>query len=302
MIVRPASCARKLSLLLLLGAAGCAGGEEARVVVGLTTDMAVGFDVDKLAVKLESGGALVRSEELSYAEGKLSLPAEIAAGAMPEGAEVQVSVDAFGDHGTKHLFTRQAATRAELGRMVLLPVSLGEACVTAICPAGTTCVEGDCRDPFVAPSTLSAYDPSWIATAPDACKTPSSGPPAIVIGRGNDAYAPVSEGEVVPIEAGPQGGYHVWLALRVEGLRQLGTEMTITGYFPDRDVTLSPFTALVTLRKAEGGQCEIHGIRFQVTRAEDVEEVRGQPIEVHVALTDPNGDSAEADARLVIAP
>ncbi|WP_437486179.1 hypothetical protein WME75_02885 [Sorangium sp. So ce1014] len=292
-----------LLALLALCASGCGGEDaDALVVVGLTTDLAIGFDVDQIERTTKVDGVITRAERLSYRKGDLSLPAELLLDPAHDGAAVEVSFAAFRDGEASPLVTRTAATRAAGGRRLLLPVSLDEACSAIACPAGATCAAGACVDPFIAPSALDDHDPRWIASAPDACKTPSSGDPEVVIGQGERAFAPLDEGEAVPIEAGPQGGHHVWLALRVTGLRQMGSRLRVGGYFPELAFELLPFTAQVTLRRAGEGRCEIYGIRFQVDRGLLVEAIRGRALDVEIALEDPNGDLATAARRVVIAP
>lgn len=299
MIARPPPPAHVALLALCL--AGC-GGEGAGVAFGLVTDMAVGFDVRRLEVTATVDGAVALTESLSYGQGELSLPAELLVQPAPDGAEVELSVEAFRDDGASPVVVRKAATLAAGGRTLLLPVSLDEACSGVACAAGATCVEGACVDPFVAPSALADHDPTWIISAPDACKTASSEGPAIVIGKGQSAFVPLRDGEAVPIEPGPQGGHHAWLALRVTGLRQMGSRLTAAGAFPDIEYELSPITSMVTLRKAGEGLCEIYGIRFQVDHGLPVDAVRGRALDVEISLEDPNGDRATATKRIVIAP
>lgn len=300
MIVRPAP--QTLPALLVLCAASC-GSEDAgvHVVAGLTTDMAVGFDIHHLERTTKVDGVITRAESLSYRQGDLSLPAELLVPSTDDGAEIELSIAAFREGETSPIVTRSAATRAVSGRKLLLPVSLDEACSAAGCAPSTTCVEGACVDPFIAPSALADYDPMWIASAKDACKTPSSGDPVVVIGQGDSAFAPLQDSEVVPIEAGPQGGHHVWLALRVTGLRQMGSRLTVEGYFPDLAFELLPFSSQITLRKA-GDHCEIYGIRFQVDRGVPVETIQGQALDIDILLEDLNGDVATAMKKVVIAP
>ena len=301
MIVGPTR--RAQVALLVLVTAGCGAEDvDAQVVVGLTTDMAVGFDIRRLERTTKVDGVVTHTEDLSYGEDALSLPAELPAEAVQGGAEVELTVAAFREGEASPFVTRRAATRAVSGRTLLLPVSLDEACGAAACAPKATCVEGACVDPFIDPSALADYDPAWIASAPDACKTPSSGPPAVVIGQGEDAFAPLGDSEVVSIEAGPQGGHHVWLALRVNGLRQMGSRLTVGGTFPELAHELPPFTSLVALRRAAKGQCEIYGVRFQVDQGLSVEAVRGRTLDIVVALEDPNGDVAKAMKRVTIAP
>jgi len=300
MIVRPTSQA--LCALLLLCSAGC-GDEagEALVTVGLTTDLAVGFDIDGVERTAKVDGAVTHSDHLSYAEGKLKLPAELSLPAAPDGAQLELSLAAFRAGEAAPLVTRRAVTRVEGGRRLLLPISLDEACAAVTCAAGATCVEGACVDPFLASAALSDYDPAWVVTAIDACKTPASGDPALELGKGESAFASLGEGEVVEIEPGPQGGHHVWLALRVRGLRQMGSQVKVAGHYPALAYDVPPFTSMITLRKA-GDHCEIYGIRFQVDRGIPVETIKGQALAIEVVLEDPNGDAATAKRQVVIAP
>lgn len=289
--------------LLILCSMGCGSEEpDAHVVVGLTTDLAVGFDFRRVEVTTKVDGAVTRAESLSYSSGDLSLPAELLVLPAQDGAEVELSIEAFrGDEGSP-VVARRAATRAVSGRSVFLPVSLDEACAEAACAAGATCVGGACVDPFIDASALGEHDPAWIASAPDACKTPLSGEPVIELGQGESAFAPLQDSEEVPIEAGPQGGHHVWLALRVAGLRQMGSRLTVNGYFPDLALEVLPFSSHITLHRAGDGHCEIYGVRFQVDRGVSVEEIRGRGIDIEAVLEDPNGDLATAMKRVVIAP
>ena len=130
----------------------------------------------------------------------------------------------------------------------------------------------------------------------------SSGGPAVEIGKGQSAFAPLENGEAMPIEAGPQGGHHIWLALRVTGLRQMGSGLTVNGYFPELAFELRPFTAKLTLRKAAENQCEIYGIRFQVDRGLSVETIQGRALDIDIVLEDSNGDVGTAAKQVVIAP
>lgn len=303
MIVRPTAQALVALLALSLSSAGCASEDEgAQVVVGLTTDMALGFDLRRVEVALQVDGVTTGVESLSYGEGNLSLPAALPVEPTHDGAEVEVSFSAFRDSEASPFMTRTAATRAAGGRSLFLPVSLDEACSGATCAASETCIEGACSSPFIDPSGLGDYDPEWITSAPDACKTPSSGDPAIEIGQGQSAFAALAEGDVVPIEAGPQGGHHVWLALRVVGLRQMGSHLTVEGYFPELAFKVYPLTSIVNLRKAGEGQCQIYGIRLQVDWGLSVDAVHGRALDIKVTLKDTNGDAATATKQVVIAP
>jgi hypothetical protein len=301
MIVRRA--AHTLLVLFFLSSAGC-GGEEAGayVAVGLTTDMAVGFDIDHVDRTTKVNGAVTDAVSLSYGEGNLALPDVFLEEALADDAEIEVSLAALRDGEASPVVTRTVKTRAARGRTVLLPVSLDEACSAVSCAGGATCAEGACVDPFIAASALADYDLAWIETAKDACKAPSGPAPEVVIGKGETAYAELAEDEIVPIEPGPQGGHHVWLALRVAGLRQMGSILGVSGHLPALSFDIPVFKSGITLRKAAENHCEVYGVRFQVDRGISVDAVRGQKLDIEVVLEDPNGDGATATKRVVIAP
>lgn len=301
MIVRKA--APTLLAPFVLCAAGC-GGEDAGayVAVGLTTDMAIGFDIDHVEQTTKVNGVVTDAASLSYGEGNLSLPAVFLEKPLGDGAEIEVSVAALRDGEASPVVTRTAKTRVAGVRSVLLPVSLDEACAAVSCAGGATCVEGACVDPFIAWPSLADFDPAWVESAKDACKAPSGPAPEIVIGQGETAYAALAEDEVVPIEPGAQGGHHVWLALRVAGLRQMGSILGVSGHYPALAFEIPVFKSQITLRKATENHCEVYGVRFQVDRGISVDAVRGQTLDVEVVLTDLNGDAATAKKRVVIAP
>jgi hypothetical protein len=50
------------------------------------------------------------------------------------------------------------------------------------------------------------------APSPEDC-TPPAETPEFAIGTGELCFAPLADGDVVPMMNGPQGGYHLWLAL-----------------------------------------------------------------------------------------
>jgi hypothetical protein len=54
------------------------------------------------------------------------------------------------------------------------------------------------------------------------------GAPWIELGTGTEAFEPLTEGQTVPIIAGPQGGYHVWGALQAGGFSPKGVTMHFT--------------------------------------------------------------------------
>jgi hypothetical protein len=56
----------------------------------------------------------------------------------------------------------------------------------------------------------------------------AGGAPWLELGTGTEAFEPLTEGQTVPIIAGPQGGYHVWGALQAGGFSPKGVTMHFT--------------------------------------------------------------------------
>ncbi len=57
------------------------------------------------------------------------------------------------------------------------------------------------------------------ACAASACSvTPDEGEPSLELGTGTWRFEPVEDGQEVPLVRGAQGGWHVWVSVRAEGL------------------------------------------------------------------------------------
>lgn len=290
-----------LTLFLLPLLIGC-GSEEtkATVVVGLTTDLAVGFDIADLEITMVAGNQAVHEEKLSYNEGKLVLPKEIIFDPLANDAEIDITIDAFHESLAPPLISRRAKTQAQAGQTLFLPLSLHEACIGVLCNLGDTCIDGICKSPFFPPESLAEYRANWFETAEDACKYNTDKPASLVIGQGASDFTPLKAGEIVHVEAGPQGGHHVWTALRMRGVRQLGSILTVSGTFPNLPYSLPPYQWIVTLRKAPEDQCELYGIRFQVDRGIPLESILGEPFSMQIELQDSDNTKLSATQLVTI--
>jgi hypothetical protein len=137
--------------------------------------------------------------------------------------------------------------------------------------------------------------------AADTCKVPGGGPPVVVLGQGRGAYHDLIEGQVVAVEAGPQGGHHVWLGVRTRQLRQAGSVLTVRGQVPGLAVEVPPMSHVITLHRAEAGFCEIFGVRFQVDREISLDALIGEALQVEVEIEDEDGDVGIATRSVIIA-
>jgi hypothetical protein len=283
------------------GSGGGGGGDPTvgSIIVGLTSDLRVGVDIDRLHVVMRAGGAVVNDEVLTTTTKMppLALPAEFPFENYASGTPVDITIDAFrpGDV-VNPLVTRLAATTIVGGQVLLFRVVLDSRCVVApgssapTCKAPQTCVAGQCADEHLDPGILQPYSPSWSKGTTDICKPAGGGVPVITVGEGQADYLPTMDGDVAQVEAGPQGGHHIWVAIRMKNLSQSGSITSITGHFPDLGIDVGPFNVIFTFEQDEGGFCKLYGLRFQLDQANDITTLLGHPLDVKVTVTDPEQD------------
>lgn len=295
--------------LLLLVAPACGGPAVGSVVVGLTSDLRVGVDIDEIHVVMRAAGAVVTDEIMSTSSTAhpLVLPAELRFTDLPGGTAVEVTLDAFGPADTTTpLLTRLAATTIVAGETLLFPVVLDSRCVVEpgssapVCAAPQTCIAGQCASESVAAGALQPYSPTWSTVSTDPCKPPGGGAPVVIVGEGQDDYLPLASGAVDQVEQGPQGGHHVWVALRAKNLSQSGSITSVTGVFPDLGVDVGPFNVIFTMEIDEGGYCKLYGLRFQLDQQVSIQTLLGHPLDITVTVTDPEMDVGVGKLNVVL--
>jgi hypothetical protein len=170
------------------------------------------------------------------------------------------------------------------------------------CNAPQTCIGGRCADDSVGAQGLETYSPDWPNQAPDACKPPGAGPPVIQVGQGQTDYLPFTDGQTVQLEQGPQGGHHIWIAVRQENLQQAGSTTVITSVQPSTGTQGPMMTFAFTYDPDQGGFCKLAGLRYQLdVNGQDYHQFLGQPLDVTVTVTDPAGAMGTGTAHINIA-
>jgi hypothetical protein len=279
------------------------------VVVGIVSDLRVGVDVVRIHVLMHAAGSVVTDEDLatSGTATPLKLPGEVAFPPLPGGTPIDVTLAAFGPGGSPTpLLTRSATTTVVAGEKLLLRVSLDSQCIVGpgisapTCTAPQTCAAGTCVEEQVAASTLPAYTPNWAIATTDPCKPAGGGAPVVVVGQGQADYLPMMDGDTAQVEAGPQGGHHIWVALRAKNLSQSGSITSITGHFPDLDLDVGPFNVIFTMEVDEGGYCKLYGLRFQLDQTNNINGLLGHPLDVTVTMTDPQSDVGVGKRSVVL--
>lgn len=314
------------SIFALLLTAGCngdgvppdgSGGEgggtidpnHGTVIVGITSDLRVGVDINRVHVVMSVGGKVTKEEDLtaSSASSPLKLPAELAFEGLAGGVDVAVQLDAYGaGGGSSPLTSRSASTKIVAGKKLLFRVTLDSRCVAApgsnapSCAAPETCIAGACAASAVEPKSLPPYSSTWTNVSNDICKPSGSGAPIVTVGEGQADYLPTMDGVEAQVEAGPQGGHHIWIATRMKGLRKEGSITSVTGRFPELNQDIGPFQVIFTFDQDEGGYCKLYGLRFQLDQAMAVDQVLGKTLEVQVKITDKEGAIGIGKRTLVL--
>jgi len=284
------------------GSGGEGGGtvdlNHGTVIVGITSDLRVGIDIDRVHVVMSVDGKVTKEEDLttSSSSSPLKLPAELAFENLAGGVAIAVQLDAYGaGGGSSPLTSRSASTKIVAGKKLLFRVALDSRCVVApgskapSCSAPETCIAGVCAASAVEPKSLPQYSSTWTKVSNDICKPSGSGAPIVTVGEGQADYLPTMDGIEAQVEAGPQGGHHIWIATRMKGLLQSGSITSVTGHFPELNQDVGPFQVIFTFDQDEGGYCKLYGLRFQLDQALPIDQVLGKTLEVQVKITDKEG-------------
>lgn len=281
------------------GAGGAGGGGEGGATLpkeGIIVGVTSGFDPRNplsLHVILRVNGAVV--DEQTYGpEGAQPFvsPLELVIGDLPAGDEVDVDL-AVAKYNGVVVLSRLASTSVVAGKLLLLRLHLTEDC-TAIpppCEAPLTCVRGACRDTYAPPSNLEVYSPSWPSYS--YCKPEVAGAPVLLLGTGRLGYTPINDFDVLTMAAGDQGGFHIWMAVRMRNLRQM-SNLTFTGHLTDLGLDVYPFTSTREFGDdATTGYCERVGIAFQLDETVAIDDLLGMAMQVTATITDEDGATAE---------
>jgi hypothetical protein len=130
----------------------------------------------------------------------------------------------------------------------------------------------------------------------DNCKHAPTQPAQVQVGQGMLAYYALATDDEVHWERGPQGGHHIWLAVRVIGLRQSGTltEVTVVDQSVTPPLTLQQHRVVFDFKREDGGYCVLYGMRVQLDQdsAVDVSLLDGHRARVTVSVQDPEGAGA----------
>ena len=233
-------------------------------------------------------------------------------------AAIAVEVDAYESatwtpqSSDAPVLVRTAETSFVPGKTELLRVMLQGQCLLALpggppggptCTAPQTCIGGVCASDAVPPAALEPYAPSWATDVPDVCKPANAGAPAVQVGTGQTDYLPLTDGAMVQAEQGPQGGHHIWIAVRQQNLKQAGSTTTITSVQPGTGLAGPRMAFVFTFEPDQGSFCKLYGLRYQLDLdGTDYHLFLGQPLDVTVVIADSSGGSGTGVAHINVAP
>jgi hypothetical protein len=208
------------------------------------------------------------------------------------------------------VLTRLVETSFVSGQSLLLRLHLQSQCVLPIpgttfagpaCAAPQTCLMGTCGADAVLTTNLETYHANWAAAAPDICKPANAGAPQVIVGSGQTDYLPITDGETLTPELGPQGGHHVWIAVRMHNLQQAGSITTLSAVQPGTNAMVLSSSYVFSYDQDEGGYCKLYGLRYQLDNGGvDYHQFLGKPLDITVTVTDPTGTAGTGVAHVNI--
>jgi hypothetical protein len=123
----------------------------------------------------------------------------------------------------------------------------------------------------------------------------------VTVGWGQGDYLPLTELQTLDVEAGPQGGHHIWIAIRMKNLLGSGSRTTLEGVSPATGTTISPFDVIFTYEPADGGYCKLYGLRFQLDAdGVDYLPLLGKELDVTATVVDRSGDTGRDSRRVML--
>ena len=146
---------------------------------------------------------------------------------------------------------------------------------------------------------LEAYEPNWAEDAPDVCKPAGAGAPEVIAGTGQSDFTPITDGQTLTPQLGPQGGHHLWIAVRMKNLKQSGSTTTVHAVQPGTNVAIPPSAFIFTFDQDEGGYCKLYGLRYQLDNGGiDYHQFLGKPLDVSIDVMDTTGAHATGVAHI----
>jgi hypothetical protein len=270
------------------------------LVVGVSSEYHAGTELSRLEVEMNVDDVLVSDDSLQLGDPGAEFPLELTFEDAEDGARLAITLRGY-DADDVLRVVRHMETEAIAGETRLARVHLQQLCRLTTgsetepsaprCDESTqTCIAGVCGSAYLAPSKQVPYSPDWVGID---CKPPDAGPAEVTLGFGQTDYAPAQDYDVAQLQAGIQGGHHVWFAARVRNLEARQAAISMTCELPALGKTVGPMPIVSLLVDDGDGYCRLHGIRFQVDVAgEDITTFFGQEMKAAISFEDLDGATA----------
>lgn len=131
----------------------------------------------------------------------------------------------------------------------------------------------------------------------DPAPLPSTAPTrAVEVGTGEGVFQPITRETVVDVVYGPQGGHHVWTAVRVTGAKLSSAQINVFARLSEGGASVGrPSRVLTDFGRANGAEQVHAGITNFV---DDPSAVSGKYVVLRVEVIGPGGEHGE-DERTV---
>lgn len=283
----------------------------------LSTELIVGFDSEDFSkegynltsffIEVKVDGVVAAKEDLPVA-GSVHLPHETKVVAPKDNPEAPVEITTKAVMNNADVVTRRVTTRFVRGKSVLAYVRLEIRCNNFGLLGGSgisgptcdkpreTCVGGRCTSDAL--DNLPDYRADWATNPPSACGGGSAS--TITLGTGQQAMTPLADNDTVTVECGPQGGHHIWMAVSIKDLAQMGTT---TIFSATGAASVPPTGYPYSYSPGPNGTCELVALRFQLdTSGVNIKDVLGKPLDIKVDATDKQGHKASATRHVIVSP
>jgi len=109
--------------------------------------------------------------------------------------------------------------------------------------------------------------------------------------------------QTLQAEAGPQGGHHIWIAVRMKNMKQAGSTTQVSAVQPGTGTPIPPSSFAFTFDPDEGGFCKLYGLRYQLDNGGiDYKQFLGKPLDVTTTVVDSIGQVASSMQHIQVAP
>jgi hypothetical protein len=274
----------------------CSGGTDGGLTLGVQTDSVASFNVLRVTT--------VTTATTTEAVESTRLPWEKKISAHASAPSVDVKVEAFDAQGNLVLTRTARAPLPPPSQNKLLRIRLESACQMTTCTAPhQTCIAGRCQNDELLLGDLEPYRTEWASDVADICRPLNAGAPEVIVGTGQTDYLPLTPGQTLQAELGPQGGHHLYVALRQRNLHRAGSVTTITAKQPDSGVEIPPTAFVFTFDPDEGGYCKLHGLRYQLDNGGvDYKQFLDKDLDLTVSVRDTNANIGSGTMRIHVAP